>query len=138
MKTAACSQLQVRAHVEKQIALVAEGKAEKADVVEHTLQQFLQKYLFFRDNVQRMDSLFEASFSPLTASGVQFVGQLASQYDEPLQMDCVCTTAWTKTAQGLRHSAAVMHCTNAWKSSAICLSTLQASPLACVASASAT
>ena len=61
--------LQVRAHVEQQIALVAEGKADKAAVVEHTLQQFLQKFLFFVLHISRMDSLFEASFSPLSASG---------------------------------------------------------------------
>lgn len=61
--------MQVRAHVEQQIALVADGKADKGAVVEHALQQFLQKFLFFVENIQRMDSLFEASFSPLTASG---------------------------------------------------------------------
>lgn len=37
--------------------------------MEHTLAQFVQKFLFFVQNISRMDSLFEASFSPLTASG---------------------------------------------------------------------
>lgn len=55
--------------MEEQIGLVAAGKADKAAVVEHTLTQFLQKFLFFVENITRMDSLFEASFSPLTASG---------------------------------------------------------------------
>lgn len=35
--------LQVRAHVEQQIALIAEGKAQKDAVVRHTLEQFRQK-----------------------------------------------------------------------------------------------
>lgn len=61
--------MQVRAHVEEQIGLVAAGKADKEAVVEHTLAQFIQKFLFFVENIGRMDSLFEASFSPLTASG---------------------------------------------------------------------
>jgi hypothetical protein len=49
---------------------MSRNKADKASVVEHTLQHFLQKFLFFKANVQRMDSLFEASFSPLAASGM--------------------------------------------------------------------
>lgn len=61
--------MQVRAHVEAQIALIAAGKADKAAVVEHTLQQFVQKFLFFSENISRMDVLFEANFAPLTASG---------------------------------------------------------------------
>lgn len=62
--------LQVRAHVESQIALIAAGKADKSAVVDHTLQQFLSKFLFFSENIARMDVLFEANFAPLTASGV--------------------------------------------------------------------
>jgi DNA topoisomerase III len=61
--------MQVRAHVEAQIGLIAAGKADKAAVVEHTLQQFVQKFLFFSENISRMDALFEVNFSPLTASG---------------------------------------------------------------------
>jgi DNA topoisomerase IA len=61
--------LQVRAHVENQILMIAQGKEDKEAVVQHALQQFLQKFLFFVQHIERMDSLFEASFSPLTASG---------------------------------------------------------------------
>lgn len=61
--------IQVRAHVETQIGLIAAGKADKEAVVEHTLQQFVQKFLFFSQNIARMDVLFEANFAPLTASG---------------------------------------------------------------------
>jgi len=35
--------LQVRAHVEQQIGLIAEGKAQKDAVVRHALEQFRQK-----------------------------------------------------------------------------------------------
>lgn len=39
--------MQVRAHVEGQIALVAAGKADKGSVVAHTVEQFRAKFLFF-------------------------------------------------------------------------------------------
>ena len=61
--------LQVRSHVEQQIGLVAKGQADKDSVVVHTLDQFRQKFMFFVTNIQRMDALFEASFSPLASSG---------------------------------------------------------------------
>lgn len=57
--------------METQIGLIAAGKADKVAVVEHTLQQFVQKFLFFSENVSRMDVLFEANFAPLTASGMR-------------------------------------------------------------------
>ena len=60
---------QVRAHVERQIGLIAEGKAEKEAVVLHTLDQFAQKFRHFVTKIARMDALFEASFSPLASSG---------------------------------------------------------------------
>jgi len=37
--------------------------------VAHTLEQFRAKFLFFVGHITRMDSLFEASFSPLSSSG---------------------------------------------------------------------
>lgn len=60
---------QVRAYVEKQINLIASGVAEKDHVVLHCLDQFRQKFLFFVSKIDRMDSLFEASFSPLSSTG---------------------------------------------------------------------
>eukprot|EP00889_Picochlorum_renovo_P008523 jgi/Picre1/35553/NNA_003014.t1 len=59
----------VRAYVEKQINLIAKGGAEKEAVVEHCLDQFRQKFLYFVDHITKMDSLFEASFSPLSSTG---------------------------------------------------------------------
>jgi hypothetical protein len=61
--------LQVRAHVEQQIGLIADGKAQKDAVVAHTLEQFRAKFMFFVGHITRMDALFEASFSPLSSSG---------------------------------------------------------------------
>lgn len=44
--------VQVRAHVEGQLNLIAKGQARKDDVVDFTLSQFIQKFLFFVDKVQ--------------------------------------------------------------------------------------
>jgi DNA topoisomerase IA len=41
--SSSCFCAQVRAHVEQQIGLIAEGKAQKDAVVRHTLEQFRQK-----------------------------------------------------------------------------------------------
>jgi DNA topoisomerase-3 len=60
---------QVRAHVEKQIDLVAKGEADKDAVVAHCLEEFRSKFAFFVAHIARMDALFEASFSPLASSG---------------------------------------------------------------------
>ena len=60
---------QVRGHVEAQISLIAAGKADKEAVVLHTLAQFAHKFRFFVANIARMDTLFEACFSPLASSG---------------------------------------------------------------------
>ncbi|KIY99766.1 topoisomerase (DNA) III beta, partial [Monoraphidium neglectum] len=60
---------QVRAHVEAQINLVAQGQAKREAVVAHTLEQFRAKFAFFVAHISRMDALFEASFSPLSSSG---------------------------------------------------------------------
>ena len=63
--------VQVRAHVERQINLIATGQADKEAVLCHTLDQFAQKFRHFVTKIERMDALFEASFSPLASSGVK-------------------------------------------------------------------
>lgn len=55
--------------MERQICLVAEGKADHRAVVAHSLAQFQAKFAFFVAHIARMDALFEASFSPLAACG---------------------------------------------------------------------
>ena len=48
--------MQVRAHVERQISLIAEGKADRAAVVTHTLLAFAHKFIWLVKNIHRMDS----------------------------------------------------------------------------------
>jgi DNA topoisomerase-3 len=62
----------IRMHVEKQLDLIAEGKADHAAVVSHTLRQFTEKYKNFTAQIERMDNLFEASFNPTTSSSKPF------------------------------------------------------------------
>ena len=62
----------IRSHVEKQLNLIAEGKANHGAVVAHTLRQFTEKFKNFVEKIERMDSLFDASFNPTASSGKPF------------------------------------------------------------------
>jgi len=53
----------VRAHIEKQLDLIAEGKADKNAVVSQALMQIKAKFLHFEKNIAIVDNLFEASFA---------------------------------------------------------------------------
>ncbi|BBG93468.1 DNA topoisomerase, type IA, core, partial [Prunus dulcis] len=55
----------IRSFIEQQITLVAKGQADHFRVVQHVLQQFRQKYSYFVKQIENMDALFEAQFSPL-------------------------------------------------------------------------
>ncbi|RNA45016.1 DNA topoisomerase 3-beta-1 [Brachionus plicatilis] len=59
----------MRSQVEEQLNLIALGKANYLDVLKHTLKIFEQKFHFFVQNIPFMDSLFEDSFSSLSATG---------------------------------------------------------------------
>ncbi|XP_044500642.1 DNA topoisomerase 3-beta isoform X4 [Mangifera indica] len=59
----------IRSFIEQQITLVAKGQADHSRVVQHVLQQFKEKYSFFVKQIENMDALFEAQFSPLSDSG---------------------------------------------------------------------
>ena len=69
----------VRGNIEKECTLIAQGKAELEDVVDHSLQVFKEKFVFFKEHIavsdrvlrylQGMDTLFESEFSLLTESG---------------------------------------------------------------------
>lgn len=63
---------EVRARIERDINEIAEGRASKDDVIKQTLQAFKDKFNYFVQCVERMDALFEASFSPLSSSGKPF------------------------------------------------------------------
>ncbi|CAM6081712.1 unnamed protein product [Calypogeia fissa] len=59
----------IRSFIEQQITLIAKGLADHAAVVQHSLQEFSAKFKYFVSQITRMDSLFEAQFSPLAESG---------------------------------------------------------------------
>uniref|UniRef100_A0A8C5ADQ4 DNA topoisomerase n=1 Tax=Gadus morhua TaxID=8049 RepID=A0A8C5ADQ4_GADMO len=58
----------IRSAVEKQLTLIALGKANYQQVLQHTLDIFKRKFHYFVDSVG-MDELMEVSFSPLADSG---------------------------------------------------------------------
>jgi len=59
----------MRSAVEEQLNLIAHGQANYTAVLQHTVEIFKQKFLYFVKNIEGMDQLFEVSFSPLAASG---------------------------------------------------------------------
>ncbi|XP_037679544.1 DNA topoisomerase 3-beta-1 isoform X2 [Choloepus didactylus] len=59
----------IRSAVEKQLNLIAQGKADYQQVLEHTLDIFKRKFHYFVDSIAGMDELMEVSFSPLAATG---------------------------------------------------------------------
>jgi len=59
----------VRAAIESFCDLIAKGQATKESVLDHSLRNFENKFRYFTKNIDKMDSLFEASFSPLAATG---------------------------------------------------------------------
>ncbi|XP_055466210.1 DNA topoisomerase 3-beta-1 isoform X3 [Psammomys obesus] len=59
----------IRSAVEKQLNLIAQGKADYHQVLGHTLDVFKRKFHYFVDSIAGMDELMEVSFSPLAATG---------------------------------------------------------------------
>ncbi|XP_060050632.1 DNA topoisomerase 3-beta-1 isoform X5 [Erinaceus europaeus] len=59
----------IRSAVEKQLNLIAQGKADYRQVLGHTLDIFKRKFHYFVDSIAGMDELMEVSFSPLAATG---------------------------------------------------------------------
>lgn len=62
----------MRSAVEKQLNLIAQGKADFHAVLLHTVEIFKQKFLYFVKNIEGMDHLFEATFSSLAKTGKSF------------------------------------------------------------------
>nr|CAH7748475.1 unnamed protein product [Callosobruchus chinensis] len=62
----------MRSAVEKELNLIALGKADFGAVLKHTIDIFRLKFQYFVKNIDGMDQLFEVSFSPLSASGRAF------------------------------------------------------------------
>ncbi|XP_056602830.1 DNA topoisomerase 3-beta-1 isoform X2 [Triplophysa dalaica] len=59
----------IRSAVEKQLTLIALGKANFDQVLQHTLDIFKRKFHYFVDSISGMDELMEVSFSPIAATG---------------------------------------------------------------------
>ena len=62
----------MRSAVEEQLNLIAKGQADFSAVLRHALEIFRLKFIFFFQNIQSMDHLFEDTFSPLAQSGRNF------------------------------------------------------------------
>ena len=62
----------MRSGVEKQLDLIAHGKADFNSVLRHTIEVFRRKFIYFTTNVEGMDQLFEVHFSSLADSGRPF------------------------------------------------------------------
>ncbi|CAG7727511.1 unnamed protein product [Allacma fusca] len=62
----------MRAELEKQLELIAKGSATIGPVVQHTVDIFKAKFLYFVKNIGGMDELFEVSFSKHADSGKPF------------------------------------------------------------------
>ncbi|XP_048467523.1 DNA topoisomerase 3-beta-1 isoform X3 [Rhincodon typus] len=59
----------IRSAVEKQLSLIAAGKADFPPVLEHALNIFKRKFHYFVDSIAGMDELMEVSFSPIAETG---------------------------------------------------------------------
>jgi DNA topoisomerase III len=62
----------LRSEVEKQLNLIACGKVDMSSVLDYAVDIFSRKYEYFTKMVGRMDELFEATFSSVSASGKPF------------------------------------------------------------------
>ncbi|CAG0921960.1 unnamed protein product [Notodromas monacha] len=62
----------MRSAVEEQLNLIAAGKADFSAILRHTLDVFLNKFIYFVKSIDAMDELFEVSFSKLADSGKPF------------------------------------------------------------------
>ena len=62
----------LRSEMEKKIVLIATGKEHFEQVLNDVLNQFKSKFKNFIEKIERMDQLFEASFSPVSSSGKPF------------------------------------------------------------------
>ncbi|KAI8330027.1 DNA topoisomerase [Blakeslea trispora] len=59
----------MRSDMEQQLSLIASGKAAYEEVLRYFLEMFEKKFLYFTKQIANMDELFEATFSPLAATG---------------------------------------------------------------------
>lgn len=59
----------VRAAIETFCDHIAKGLCKKEDIIQYSLNIFQSKFIYFMTNIIKMDSIFEASFSPIALTG---------------------------------------------------------------------
>lgn len=62
----------MRTAVEEQLNLIAKGQADYERVLQHALEIFRLKFIYFVQHIENMDHLFEDTFSSLASSGRNF------------------------------------------------------------------
>ena len=62
----------LRADMEKKISMIASGKIHFEDVLREELVTFRKRFKEFTEKIEKMDQLFEVTFSPLDSSGKPF------------------------------------------------------------------
>lgn len=58
--------------MEKKISMISSGKVHFEDVLRDEVNLFRNKFMEFTDKIEKMDQLFEVTFSPLDSSGKPF------------------------------------------------------------------
>ena len=78
----------VRSHVEAQLELVARGTARRAQVVQHTLDEFAAKFAHFSRRIGALNELLESSFGG--GSGGSGSGGGSAIGDDAAGGSCLC------------------------------------------------
>uniref|UniRef100_A0A7C9FND7 DNA topoisomerase n=1 Tax=Opuntia streptacantha TaxID=393608 RepID=A0A7C9FND7_OPUST len=103
----------IRGFIEHQITLIAKGQADHSLVVKHVLEQFKQKFVYFVKQIEHMDALFEAQFSPLSESGraMSKCGKCLRymKYISPQPPRLYCALQGTLLPLGQFRACAVLH-----------------------------
>lgn len=62
----------IRSDLERELNLIAKGKVDFKIVLEKNIDLFRRKFLYFMENINKMDELFEKSFTSLVETGKPF------------------------------------------------------------------
>ncbi|KAJ3219587.1 DNA topoisomerase 3-beta-1 [Clydaea vesicula] len=62
----------LRSNMEKRISVIADGKETPESILSSELSLYKLKFEGFMKNIEKMDQLFEASFSPVSSTGKPF------------------------------------------------------------------
>lgn len=62
----------MRVAVEKQLNSIAKGVGDYKTILKNAVELYRWKFLYFVQNIEAMDALFEGQFSPLAESGKAF------------------------------------------------------------------